>query len=287
MGSMMTRYNQFLCVIGLTLMVGCTETTSELCGDGMNNGIWEGDITTEEELLAAKYCIEINGDILLDNVSNIREIDFPVLEQSSFILIGNSESLTAINFPMLEQSSTIAIGMVPNLTEIVFPMLERINGDLLIVDNQALTRIAMPRLTTVEDEIGIGYSHYLTTISFPVLVRSVDIIISTFTGLTEIVFPMLEQSSSIIIGDSESLTAINFPMLEQSSSIIIGMVPNLTEIKFPMLERINGDLLLGISDALMTLLMPKLDFIAGGFDGEQSDAMTDCDIGRFSELYCP
>ena len=132
----MTRYNQFLCVIGLTLMVGCTDCSTtatptsdattpaeppisnvttpaepsvsdatvsekppvsipeipdESCGDGMNGGVWEGDVTTEEELFAAKYCIEINGSVLLENSSSITGIDFPVLER----IVGVSEVLAS------------------------------------------------------------------------------------------------------------------------------------------------------------------------------------------------
>ena len=243
----MTRYNQFLCVIGLTLMVGCTDcsTTSDVtasvespvsnatasvepsvsipeipaqsCDDGMNGGVWEGDITTEEELLAAKYCVEINGSILLEDLSNIREIDFPVLER---------------------MTGRIELTSIDDLLSVSLPVLASVDA-FSIYNNPSLTTISIPRLMTVEGGTSISRNHDLTTVLFPVLVRSDYISISISDSLTEIIFPMLEHIDNIWLFSLDSLTKIDFPMVEQCRNIGISYVWSLTEIKFPMLERVN------------------------------------------------
>ena len=118
---MISRHSQWFCIVSLTclFMVGCTDCSDapEISDDNAtattpeapnptdptvtppisnpteleeptvqntedcDDGIWDGDIRYESDLLAASNCVEINGYIELENVTSITEIDFPVLER--------------------------------------------------------------------------------------------------------------------------------------------------------------------------------------------------------------
>ena len=292
MGSMMTRYYQFLCVIGLTLMMGCTDcsttatsipdatasvespvsnatvpaeptvpisipeaptapptsptppttptppTPNQSCGDGTNGGggVWAGDVTTAAELLAAKYCSDIQGSVLLENSSNITGIDFPVLERitGSFSLI-DIYSLLSISMPVLATVHDLTIKNSNALMSLSLPKLATVTAvwasqACTIENNDALMSISMPRLTTIEGYVNIKENGVLTTISFPWLVTSSDIIMEN--------------------------------------------LPGLTEIEFPVLERINGEFRLIESDAFVNLSLPVLALVRSTIDFDSNDALT-------------
>ena len=311
----MTRYNQFLCVIGLTLMVGCTDcsTTSDVtasvespvsnatasvepsvsipeipaqsCGDGMNGGVWEGDVRTEAALLAAKYCTVINGSIVLqyssdptDNVSNLTEIDFPVLERMTGALsLIDLNNLTTISLPALTTLREFEIVGNDALMHVLLPNLAKTGSGTLkftISGNKILTSISMPLLKSIDADILINHNPSLTTISFPVLLWSYEIRIKDVPGLTEITLPMLKGSHDIKIEGLENLMAINFPMLERGYDIKIEGVPFLTEINFPMLELIEGYFSLIDNNALTSISMPALSSIGHYFEIYNNDGLT-------------
>ena len=112
---MQTRYHQLLFIVGLSLMVGCFDSSEDSSGtasseassataspQGPNLSVCDGDIITEAELSAAKNCIEITGDILLNALTGVTAVDFPVLEQvKGQVYISKIPNLKSITMPVL------------------------------------------------------------------------------------------------------------------------------------------------------------------------------------------
>ena len=341
MDSMMIRYNQFLCVIGLTLMVGCTDCSTtatsisdatapaepptsnatsptvsipeipdESCGDGTNGGVWEGDVTTEEELFAAKYCIEINGSVLLENSSNITGIDFPVLERivGSFSLI-DIYRLLSISMPVLATVNEFTITNSDALMNLLLPNLTIVvSEDFAIENSDALMTISMPRLRIVEGDISIKDNGVLTTISLPSLVRSDYMIIENLPSLTELDcsksrleqingdFRLIESDalvdfsmpvltyvqSNVVFENNDALTSISMPVLTSVDyAFAIQGNPVLTSVSLPLLKEMYGSFILDNNNSLTEIYLPKLIDTDFSLFIENNDALTSISMPVF------
>ena len=74
MGGMMTRYNQLLCIIGLTFMVGCTD-----CSDMSDDGVTASTTSTPMDV-----CGDLNqapNDDVLDPTASLPEIQTSICDR--------------------------------------------------------------------------------------------------------------------------------------------------------------------------------------------------------------
>lgn len=173
------------------------------------DGIWNGDVRTESDLIAARDCIEITGSIwIAENISDLTEIEFPVLERVyGHVFIDGLLDLTTLSMPALITMGSLSITKNDILTDINLPIFATVNNDIAIKFNDALIRINLPVLTTVNDDIVIRNNTTLIAVSFPVLTTvNDDLIIEHNDALTGFSFPVLTTVSDIYINNNVSLT---------------------------------------------------------------------------------
>ena len=287
-----------------------TVQNTEDCDDG----IWDGDIRYESDLLAASNCVEINGYIELENVTSITEIDFPVLERiNGQILLSELPNLMSISMPFLTtvvgadsspaavDGSYFAIDINDNalLTGINLSSLVIVEG-VNISNNALLREIAMPALTTVDGgDLRIWDNNGLTNVSMPLLttVRVIfEMDISSNNTLHTIKLPSLTMvGSSFRIKKNAALQSLDLPLLTtvvgsffMDVGILISDNKTLTKIDMPLLTTVDRDSLrIDNNFVLMNINMPTLDTVSNDqVIIEDVDTVTSCDLGNYNS-FCP
>ena len=61
---------------------------------------------------------------------------------------------------------------------------------------------------------------------------------------------------------------------------------NLRSISLPQLQLISGDFFIGFNDSLTTIDLPQLKTVGGDVDVYNNN-LTGCDLGSYTEQYCP
>lgn len=223
-----------------------TESSVASCEDG----IWEGDVRTESDVIAARDCIEITGGIwIVENTSALTEIEFPVLER----VYGE-----------------IRLNAISNLVSITMPVLAAFEDNVDISFNNALRTIVMPQVTTaVGIRILIEDNAVLTMLDFSdlTMMEAGTLAILANAALSNFDLPALTKIQSIYIIGNTSLSNFNLPALttlENSGLAPSGSDGNfniernhaLIEINMPVLTTVGAHFLIASNDALTSITMP-------------------------------
>ena len=185
------------------------------------------------------------------------------------LIIADNASLTKIDMPVLSQETvpadnvTIDVVIDNNamLGSVTLPALTR--GGVQIKNNDILTSMSMPALTFGGD-MHIENNAVLTSVTVPALTRG-DVTIENNAVLTNISMPMLLSGGHLTISKNDALRTVNMPVLTQV--LILGVAKNLV---------------------LTTLAMPNLDIVFEEYlFFLDNPLLTSCDIGSYSEAYCP
>ena len=176
-----------------------------------------------------------------------------------------------------------------DVTMINLPLLEHITGKVLLEDNDSLTNLLLPALTSIE-----------------------GVFIFRFNGVTEISLPALKSIGGYVeIIKNHALTDIVLPVLTTTDAFVeIGYNEVLEEISLPSLTTIGRSLYIIDNDAMTDISLPVLtsaDYISIGYNDELTDVsipnlmyleddsiglylnryLTNCDLGSYTDQYCP
>ena len=233
----MNHYNQFLCVIGLTLMVGCTDcsdmvgddvtasTPMGVCGDvtqalvddvpaptvpliptnicdnddlDSEYIVWYGDVTIED-LESFKIYTLIKGDIDLSNAAaSLERVDLPELQ----VICGS-----------------VRLFQNDNLVHINLSQLQTVHGDFFVEGNGTLQNINVLKLQTVAGAFTLDHSNpALRSIDLPSL-KTIGGFgqIRYHEGATSLNLPRLQS-----VGDWFAIVSNNFTCIDLSQLQTVG-----------------------------------------------------------------
>ena len=142
-----------------------------------------------------------------------------------------------------------------------------ITGDLRIQQiNDNLTSIDLPQLQSIGGGFIIGSNGILASVDLPQL-QSID--------------------GNVILGGNDSLASIDLPQLQSIGGWVkVSGNDTITAIDLPQLQSVGDDILIeGSNDNLATISFPQLQVVDG--DVYILGDLTDCDLGSYTEQYCP
>ena len=288
---MTLRYQQLLCMVsltfGLALTAGCTATARNVDDDISSS---DPKVTSAEPTITEGQTPSETSSATTPSVSNpteSTEVPVPVEPTSTEVPVPSVSSLDPI--PVCEggiwdssitskaefleaRGCTEINGNIrledETIAAIDFPVLERVNGHVFIDGIIDLTTLSMPALTTVNDGyIGINNNDALEEINL--------------SGLTTLL-------GSLSIYNNIRLTTITMPVLIsiESYSLRIEKNNSLTTLSLPVLTTVNADISITENDALTGISLPVLTTV-GGIYIIDNDVLTACDLGSYTDSYCP
>ena len=247
MGGMMTRYNQLLCIIGLTFMVGCTD-----CSD-----MSDDDVTASTPLP--------------DTTIPTEATETPAPPVS----IPEAPSEPSIPMSICGDVNQAPIDDVPAPTNTdvrtVFSMCDEDDldseytvwyGDATIEDLESLETYTLIK----------GRFDLSTPLNS---VNSANEIAS----LERIDLPELQVvCGSFIVENVDNLTYLNLPQLEMARIVRISHNDNLPHISLPQFEIVDQEFSIGNNKALQSIDLPKLQTVHGEFFVEGNDAIQNLNV---------
>jgi hypothetical protein len=119
---------------------------------------------------------EITGDLSIGPTVGVESVAFNgLLRVGGTIRVANNGSLRGLYFPRLEHVGRIEVDNNAVLTSISMPRLARIDGSMVITDNNALELITTTRLVDVGQELVVAGHPKLNLFEIP-LIRHVQTI---------------------------------------------------------------------------------------------------------------
>lgn len=120
-------------------------------------------IVSELNLNAARYCREIDGDLIVNpNFATVPANALPYLTRirgrfnADLVGVLNT-SAQSLTFSALQRvDGNLAFALFQNVTLLSFPRLTSIGGNMLIALAQSMERLSLPQLTTVQGRVEIG-----------------------------------------------------------------------------------------------------------------------------------
>ena len=127
-----------------------------------------------EEIVFTKLINVVSGEISITNNETLKSVSFNSLKSSNdvkdkdywhepYILISNNKLLEEINAPSLEDFYKITINNNDSLSEVIFPELTTVHKNLGVQNNGSLSKIHMPKLETTGDKVYNQNSFYLNS----------------------------------------------------------------------------------------------------------------------------
>jgi len=126
------------------------------------------------------------------------------------------------------------------LTELSLTHLVQIRGALAIANNDALVRVALPALQTVDDELTVAHDRSLTTLELPGLHRVGSLIVARNAALPDLAGLSglnLAEREIQILGNS-ALTSAELPITRIGDALTVEHNPQLTRIAWSLLQRL-------------------------------------------------
>jgi uncharacterized protein YfkK (UPF0435 family) len=160
------------------------------------------------------------------------------------VYIQNTTQLTAVDLSMFTNLVNLSISNNTNLSATNLNSLTSIYQYVAISNNNALTNLSFPKLTTTphSNDFSITNNPAITSISFPALINSTAYLnIQNNGALTSLSLPVLTTAYMLDIEHNSLITTINFPSLTQiTSTIQINFCAKLTSIGIPSLQSGNS-----------------------------------------------
>jgi len=127
-----------------------------------------------EEINVNNITNVVSGEINIQNNETLKSVSFNSLKSSNdvkdkdywhepYILISNNKLLEEINAPSLEDFYKITINNNDSLSEVIFPELTTVHKNLGVQNNGSLSKIHMPKLETTGDKVYNQNSFYLNS----------------------------------------------------------------------------------------------------------------------------
>jgi len=127
-----------------------------------------------EEINVNNITNVVSGEIYIHNNETLKSVSFNSLKSSNdvkdkdywhepYILISNNKLLEEINAPSLEDFYKITINNNDSLSEVIFPELTTVHKNLGVQNNGSLSKIHMPKLETTGDKVYNQNSFYLNS----------------------------------------------------------------------------------------------------------------------------
>jgi hypothetical protein len=163
------------------------------------------ELRTRAELVAARACREIDGDLVFNSrdIERIEDDDLPYLERvTGSIRLTGSSPLVEISLPALRE-----VGQVPsadilmlgfdasNLRRISLPALRVVHGTLSIVALGGLETLALGELAVVDDAFGLITLPRLAQLELSEHVRAGRLV--AFEALCELPADVLPDTSAL------------------------------------------------------------------------------------------
>ena len=127
-----------------------------------------------EEINVNNITNVVSGEIYIHINETLKSVSFNSLKSSNdvkdkdywhepYILISNNKLLEEINAPSLEDFYKITINNNDSLSEVIFPELTTVHKNLGVQNNGSLSKIHMPKLETTGDKVYNQNSFYLNS----------------------------------------------------------------------------------------------------------------------------
>ena len=279
------------------------EATDEISEPTPSNetvtGSAPGPVTTElPSNDPTRFCRGVSSwDEVTEDSGDVFCIPVPTRPSSQEPIIGCTGTVTSQAQVDSVRDCTVLNGSIDfhrsDVTMINLPLLEQITGKVLLEDNDSLTNLLLPALTSIGASFVVR-SNGVTEISLPALKSiggSVDFT-ENYT-LTDIALPVLTTIDSMVyIEYNEALAEISLPSL---TTIMYGLYITdddaLTEFSLPLLTTVGGKIRISYNDELTDISIPTLTSV----DNDENDSdyiflnryLTNCDLGSYTDQYCP
>ena len=214
--------------------------------------IWEGDITTEEDLIAAVDATLVTGEISLQNI-DIAKISLPKL---------------------VRVDGTIIVQQVTSLTSVMLPQLVHVGEHLFVRHNEALSSVLLPLLQKVEKGFDVYGNVVLTQLDVSSLNRVASISLGNNWSLISTVFPSLERIDLRLSLSCDTLflgtnalecegarlpSTISLPVLVSvGERLSVANAKSLTSFSAPALTTVGGELSFAQNSDLVSVNLPGL-----------------------------
>jgi hypothetical protein len=156
------------------------------------------------------------------------------------VYIQNTTGLTSVDLSMFTNLVNLSISNNTNLFSINLNSITSIYQYVAISNNNALTNLSFPKLTTTpnNNDFSITNNPAITSISFSALINSTAYLNIQYNGaLTSVSLPVLTTAYELDIENNSLITTINFPSLTKTTfSIVIQHCAKLTSIGIPSLQ---------------------------------------------------
>ena len=259
MNRMIPRYQQILCVISLTLMMGCDDKPAMLEDDAMVSGDISNGVTasTEMSLSSSTRVDNITTSTItsppvditsppVDITSPPVDITSPPVDITSPPVIDSTpiEDADCLDFSLGQNIWEGNVIGIPDLIRVGSGSYTAITGSLVLSErDEALTSIDLPQLQTVCGDVIIIDNISLASIDLPQLQtvgRLVKIVAHT-NSLESVDLPQLKTVNRVEIFGNAKLTSINLPRLQtanETSGVVVWINGNkfLESISMPQLE---------------------------------------------------
>ena len=281
MGGMMTRYNQLLCIIGLTFMVGCTDcsdmsddgvtasTTMDVCGD-LNQAPNDDVLAPTASLPEIQTSIcdrdraELNSEYTVwDGLVTLKDLeavkDYTLIRgHIDWGTISNNNTNNevalheSIDLPNLQViCGTVSVFTNHTLVHINLPQLQTIAGEFLVQGGEALQSINFPKLQTIDTYSRGGRN------DFEIFVYGGDLQNIDLSALQTI-----HVDFSLIGNSFQSLDLSELQTVQGDFSLIGNSFQSLDLSK---LQTVQGDFSVEDNEALANLNVLKLQTVGGSF----------------------
>ena len=291
MGGMMTRYNQLLCIIGLTFMVGCTDC-SDMSDDDVtaSTPLPDTTIPTEatetpappvsipeapsEPSIPMSICGDVN-QAPIDDVPAPTNTDAPTLSS-----ICDRDDLDS------EYTVWHGTAKIEDLESLETYTLIKGNLDLGTINNQnsdnaiaSLETLDLPELQVICGSVIIYKTHNLVHLNLPQLKMVRSIRMEYSGGLPQLNLPQLQTADEgFNITFNNALQSIDLPKLQTvGEKNHLYQNDALQSINLPELQTIDGYFSAQFNDVLQSINMPELNIVHGGF-GISSEALANLNV---------
>jgi hypothetical protein len=239
---------------------------------------------------------KIKGDLIADTATELKQISASDLEElDGEMMLNDLTRLNAVNFPKLKAIDSIKWNALPNLQEIGFTAevtkankvdiqntalrsLKGINIEevdtVFIANNGYIDEISM-QLGNVSTSLTLADNNEAVKVELPNLIWASNL---TFRFCGSVSVPSLERlngSLGLYNNGFESFTAPNLTSVGEAVAIVAN--ENLSNVSFPLLGKISGNLQIANNSKLIEVDgFPALKSINGAFDmsGNFTDVST-------------
>ncbi len=239
--------------------------------DGQNgtDGVDAGGVT---------YLV-LTGDIT--DAQAATKITERVGPNTQFVVIQNTTDLTTVDLSGISEAVEIEIRDNQVLSSVSFPDLTTVITSMKVNTNPALMTVDIPSLLSA-DYMNFDFNQALTEINAPLLKELTSAYIYSNEKLTTITFPELQSvinldNSLLGISDNANLETINISQLVDFGSLQIDGNKSLTSINNASLTNLSNLSIIG-NDVLTTFDFSKLTSTSGSINIRDNNLLTAIDF---------